>query len=152
MKRPFSPEEFKEIYSKVPRVCIDLVIKTPKGIPLLLRKLPSWHGKWHLPGGTVLYKETIVEAINRIADEELGISVEVIELLGYIEFPNEEKERGFGHTVSIAFLCSANITNNITNIRPNEEASDLKIFNELPENIIEEQREFLKPILAQVSG
>lgn len=147
MKRPFSSEEFKEIYSKVPRLCVDLVVKTSEGVVLLLRNLPSYRGKWHLPGGTVLYGEKIADAIRRVAEEELGVSVSVQKLLGYIEYPSEKKERGFGHTVSIAFLCS---TNKETALRHNEEAFEVKIFSKLPDNIIEEQGVFLRPILSKI--
>jgi|SRR3989344_1632250 len=143
MKRPFSPEEFKEIYSKAPRLCVDIVLKTSEGVVLLLRNLPSWRGKWHLPGGTVLYGEKIADTIRRVAEEELGVSVSVQKLLGYIEFPSEEKERGFGHTVSMAFLCS---TNKETALRHNEEALELKVFKELPPGLIEEQSVFLASV------
>lgn len=138
-KKPFSYEEFKSIYSKVPRLCVDLVIKTPEGIVLSLRKLSSWYGKWHFPGGTVYYKESIHDAIKRVAEEELGIAVEVKELLGYIEFPSEEKEQGFGTTISLAFLCVADVSK----MRPNEDSSEVKIFKSLPDNLIEEQRNFI---------
>ena len=77
MKRPFTSEEFKTIYSKVPRLCVDLVIKTRKGIILTLRSLPTWYGMWHLPGGTILYKESLQDAIKRVAEEELGITAPV---------------------------------------------------------------------------
>ena len=105
-KKPFSPKEFKEIYSRATRLCVDLVIKTPKGLALSLRSLSSWKGYWHLPGGTVFYKEKIIDTVRRVALEELGISVNVDRLLGYVEYMSEEKERGFGYTVAMVFLCS----------------------------------------------
>ena len=142
MKRPFSPEEFKEIYSRVPRLCVDLVIKAPEGIVLSLRNLPSWNGKWHIPGGTVLLGEKITDTIKRVAQEELSISVEIKKLLGYIEFPEEAKERGFGHSLSVAFLCSTDATE----FKPNEDSLKIEIFKELPPDLIEEQREFLESV------
>ena len=146
--RPFSPEEFKAIFSKVPRLCVELVIKTPEGIILALRSLPTWSGQWHLPGGTVFYKEKIAHAIERIAKDELGISVNIQRLLGYIEYPSEEKERGFGSTVGMIFLCSHN---KVTDIKPNnDEASEIKIFKELPPNIVEEHHKFLKSIWKEI--
>jgi len=84
-KRPFSTEEFKKIYSKTPRLCVDLIINTPKGIVLSLRSIEPYKGEWHFPGGTVFYKEKIVDAIDRVALEEVGITVRVEKLLGYIE-------------------------------------------------------------------
>lgn len=148
MKRPFSSEEFEEIYSKVPRLCVDLVVKTPEGVVLSLRNLPSWRGKWHLPGGTVLYGEKITDAIGRIAQEELGVSVEMKTLLGYIEFPSEETERGFGHTVSMAFLCSTDKVN----FKPNEESSKIEVFKELPPDLIPEQHKFLESVWPEIES
>lgn len=142
-KKPFSLEEFRSIYSKVPRLCAELVIRTPQGIVLTLRSLPSYNGMWHLPGGTVFYKERIVDALKRIAEDELGISVNIQKLLGYIEYPSEEKERGFGWAVGMIFLCSSEATD----LKPrDEEASEIKIFKELPSKMIGEQREFLESV------
>lgn len=141
-KKPFSSEEFRAIYSKVPRLCVDLVVKTPKGLVLSLRAIKPYKGKWHLPGGTVHYKESIVDAIQRVAKEEIHSRVKIRELLGYMEFPNEEKERGFGHTVTMAFLCFAEGTG----LKPNEEALQIRIFRQLPPGLIKEQDAFLRPI------
>ncbi len=140
-KRPFSLEEFKGIYSKATRLCVELVIKTPEGIVLTLRNLPSYHGQWHLPGGTVLYGESVADAIKRVAKEELDISVTIDRLLGYIEY-NETKERGYGWTVSMDFLCFSDGKD----MKHNEDASEVRAFNKLPDNIIEEQRIFLEPM------
>lgn len=137
--KPFSEKEFKNIYSRATRLCVDLIVQTPKGIVLILRKLPSWYNKWHFPGGTVLYKEKIRDAIPRVALDELGITVKPGKLLGYIEY-NEEKERGFGYTVSLAFLCYGKESK----MKPNNDAFEVKAFNKIPKNIIKEQASFLK--------
>jgi len=113
---------------------------------LSLRNIPPWKGQWHLPGGTVFYKERIADTVRRIALEELGASVNVGKLLGYIEYISEERERGFGYTITMVFLCSLNKTD----MEPNEEASEIKIFKELPENIIDEQRVFLESIWQEI--
>ena len=138
--KPLTTEEFKEIYSKVPRVCVEIIVRTPEGIALTLRSLPTWHNQWHLPGATVLYKETIDEAVQRAAQDELGISVTVEKLIGYIHYPSEEKERGFGWGIGLAFLCRPNDLN----MKPNNDASEVKIFSSIPDNMIAEQAEFLK--------
>jgi len=137
--KPLSETEFKTIYSKVTRLCVELVIQTPKGIVLALRKLPSWYKMWHLPGSSLLYKEKIKDAILRIAINEVGMKVTPDKFLGYIEY-DEEKERGFGHTISLAFLCRGDAKT----MKPNEDAFEVKAFDKLPENFIEEQRDFLK--------
>ena len=144
--KPFSSEEFKEIYSKVPRLCVDLVIKIPEGIVLSLRSIPPYKGSWHFPGGTVLFREKVKDAIQRVAMEEIGISVKIHKFLGYIEFFDEEKERGFGYSVSMAFLCHLAGTD----IRPNSDASEIKTFKELPDNMVDEQRVFLESVWREI--
>lgn len=145
-KKPYSSEEFKAIYSKATRLCVDLVIKGPEGIVLSLRNIKPYKGQWHFPGGTVFYKEKITDAIKRVAMEEAGIKVNVEKLLGYIEFPSEEKERGFGYTISMAFLCSTKDSI----FRSNEESLGIKIFKKLPSNMVAEQYKFLKPIWRKI--
>lgn len=139
-KLPFTYAQFKTIYSKVPRLVVDLVIKNRQGVLMLLRKHPSWKGQWHLPGGTVYYKETIEQAIDRFAQEEVGLKVKMKRLLGHIEYHSEQKERGFGWTIGMVFLCE------IESGTP-EEGSDGEtptFFKEIPDNTVLEQKNFLR--------
>ncbi|QQG44259.1 MAG: NUDIX domain-containing protein [Candidatus Roizmanbacteria bacterium] len=140
--QPLTEEEFKSIYSKVPRLAVEVIIKTPEGIVLTLRSIEPYKGTWHIPGGTVYYKETINEAIERVAKEELGVEVNIDRLLGYIEYPGEAKERGFGWPIGLAFLCTAKSGT----LHGSEQGKTVGIFKELPENMIKEQKEFLKKI------
>ena len=139
-RKPFTPEEFKYLYSKVSRVTVELIVKTPKGIVLTLRTHYAWRNQWHFPGGTILYKETVAQALDRVARDEIGQPVEVVKLLGYIEYPSEGEQRGFGSTISMAFLCKTNVTD----FTVNEDASRAGVFTTPPENLIAEQAEFLK--------
>ncbi|MFH1840839.1 MAG: NUDIX domain-containing protein [Candidatus Shapirobacteria bacterium] len=78
-------KEFMAIYHKVPRATVDIVINSKDGILLTKRAIPPFKGMWHIPGGTILFKEPILYAIDRIARDELGIKVEVIKHLGVSE-------------------------------------------------------------------
>ncbi len=59
MNNHLSDEEFYSIYSKVPRLALDVVIRSDEGILLSLRAIEPHKGLWHLPGGTVYRGETI---------------------------------------------------------------------------------------------
>mgnify|MGYP001614488539 CR=1 FL=1 len=144
--QPLSSEEFRSIYSKVPRLCVDLIIKMQGGVILTLRNLPDYYNMWHLPGGTVRYKETIEHAVSRIAQEELNLSVKIVRTLGYMEFSNEEKERGFGWAVSIAVLC----TSDLGEFTVGKGASEARVFIELPNAMIPEQKAFLSSHWAEI--
>jgi len=97
-------EEFTTIYHKVPRVAVDIVIKTKQGALLTKRVIPSFKGMWHIPGGTILFKEPILHAINRIAKDELGIKVKVIKHLGVIEYLKEGTPRGSNQAKEIGYF------------------------------------------------
>ncbi|MDO8488401.1 MAG: NUDIX domain-containing protein [bacterium] len=137
---PFSFTEFKAIYSKVPRLCVDLIIRNKLGILLTLRVKNGYVGQWHLPGSTVYYQEEIASAIKRIAKEELGIEVQVDKFLGYIEYLNEAKWRGFGYTVSLAFLCTSK--NKALDL--DDQVEQAQYFKVLPKNTISQQKAFIK--------
>ncbi|MDO8563851.1 MAG: NUDIX domain-containing protein [Nanoarchaeota archaeon] len=140
-KKPFSPEEFKQIYSKVPRLCIDPIVRMEDGIVLSLRNGNyGWENQWHLPGGTLLYKETVEQGLKRLMKDEIGIEVKIVKVLGYKEFPSEEKERGFGWSVSLMILCDF-VSGKL---RPDENALEVKAFSKLPDNIVKEHAEFLE--------
>ena len=79
---------YRYIFSRVPRLCVELVLITAEGIVLVKRKQKTWNGYWHIPGGSVLYNESIKEALKRICDTELGINSIINEeprVVGYAE-------------------------------------------------------------------
>lgn len=139
MDYPLSNAEFKQIYSKVPRLCIDLIIKNDDKILLSKRKLQSWQNQWHLPGGTVYYKEFVQDAIKRIAKKELGVEVHSDKFLGYIEYVSEERERGFGWTVSLVFLCRI-----VVGVPKENEEGLPQFFSSMPNPMIKEQVKFMR--------
>lgn len=131
-------KEFNSIYSKVPRLCIDLVINTEKGVLFTKRVIEPYKGKWHLPGGSVLLKEKIEDAAKRIAMNELNIKIEPVRILGIIEYLNEGNESR--HSIGLAFL--AKIKSGVINL--NNQAESFIFSKNAPENTIFEQEEFLK--------
>jgi ADP-ribose pyrophosphatase YjhB (NUDIX family) len=97
--------EFFEIYSKVPRLCVDLCIFHAGCILMMKRDIEPNLGKWHLPGGTVYKGETLEEAAKRIALGECGFSVVPIGCLGAMQFLEELRSGVKIHTVSVIYLC-----------------------------------------------
>jgi colanic acid biosynthesis protein WcaH len=140
LTRPISSHEFKSIYSRVPRLCVDIALQNKDGVLLTLRRLPTWHKWWHLPGGTVFYKERLAQAVRRIARRELGIAVKVVKFLGYYECDSEIKQRGYGWSVSLVFQCRTAAKT----IKVNEEAYEARFFKRYPKRFLAEQRNFLK--------
>ncbi len=147
-KKPFSPEVFKQLYSQVPKLTVEVIVKTEAGIVLTLRGAKSWHNQWHIPGCTLLYQEYIEDAIQRVAQEELSIAVKKQQFLGYIEYPSEEKERGFGWSVGLVFLC----TTDCQLPDYNQEGEKIQVFDSVPENTVEEQKAILSQVLSSSKG
>lgn len=131
-----SYEEFIDIYHKVPRAAVDVIVRTNMGIILTKRAIPPYKGMWHIPGGTVLFMEPVHKAVTRIVAEELGVEVKVIKHLGVIEYFNDDGR----HTISYVFL--AEITKGEP--RGSSQAEEIGYFKKVPENCIPEQKEFLR--------
>lgn len=121
----------------MPRLCVEVVIKDPKGIVLSKREIPPALGKWHIPGGTVFFGESLEEAAVRVAERELGLKIQVRKVLGVIEYPLFEDGT---HSVGVALLCAADSGK----LRGSSEAKEVGFFNFIPENTIAEQAVFLK--------
>lgn len=141
MPKKISSEEFEYIFKRVPRLCVDLVIKDRDGVLLTLRNIPPSKGKWHLPGGTVLHGEKLEEAVKRVAKQELNIEVSVAQELGIIEYISSKTTK-LGHAVAIAFLCHIKKGD----IKLDRQASDFEFFRKIPEKTISEQKAFLRSL------
>lgn len=137
-----SGKEFRSIYSKVPRLCVEVVIKTENGIVLTLRSIEPYKGLWHIPGGTVLFNETLEEAVRRVAREEVGVAVKIEKLLGYIEYPDEQERRGFGWSIGIAFLVKV-VSGKLTG---SEQGEEVREFTSLPSKMVLQQALFLRRV------
>ena len=78
-------DDWWTIVANVPIVSVDLVIRRDGGVVLGRRTNEPARGYWFTPGGRVLKGETRREAAHRVAAEELGIEVEIVESLGAFE-------------------------------------------------------------------
>jgi ADP-ribose pyrophosphatase YjhB (NUDIX family) len=146
---PLPRDEFDWIFSRVPRLTVEVVIVSPDcGVLLALRDSGPCQGLWHLPGGTVRFGEPVIEAVKRVALDELGLTVSVGELLGYIEYPSHH-DNGLDSPVGLAFRA---LPSNIEMPDERELRSECAWFTTLPENMHDEQRDFLARHLGIVSS
>jgi len=132
-------EEFRAIYRRVPRLCVEVVILDPeRRVLLALRDIPPNVGAWHIPGGTVLFGESLADAVRRVARDELSLDVDPVELLGYIEYPSHY-ENGLDSPVGLAFRAEPSDNSPRAPGLPD----GCEWFSRLPEGLYAEQREFL---------
>lgn len=134
-----SDEEFYLIYSKVPRLTLDLLIQSEKGTLLSLRSIEPYLGEWHMPGGTVYKEETVEEAATRIAKRETGLTVRMKKSIGHMEFPNEMRIGNNIHTISIVVFVEIIAGE----LQHDEGAQELDWFINIPENTILQHKLFL---------
>jgi 8-oxo-dGTP diphosphatase len=87
---------------ETPKLMVDVVIPSERGVVLVRRGSDPYEGQWALPGGFVEVGETVRQAAAREAAEETGLAVEVSELVGVYSEPDRDPR---GHNVSVAFLA-----------------------------------------------
>jgi ADP-ribose pyrophosphatase YjhB (NUDIX family) len=89
------------------RLTVTGVLPDREGRLLLVRRADN--GYWALPGGGVEPGERVVEAVVREVEEETGIHVKPVNLIGIYSNPDAIVSYDHGdrryHVVSIAFLC-----------------------------------------------
>ncbi len=141
MKYPrLSLAEFMDIYHKVPRAAVDVIIRTAQGILLTKRAIPPFKGMWHIPRGTILFMEPVRHAIDRIVLDELGVKVRVLQHLGIIEYFEDDGR----HTVSNAYLAEIKAGKP----RGSNQGTSIAFFQKPPQNCIPLQKKFLENYLA----
>lgn len=147
IKQSLSNKEFINIYEKVPRFCVEVIVKTKEGILLTKRDIPPCKGYWHFPGGTVYLKETFDKAVKRVAKEELNLNVKVIKNIGAMEFIHNYKQPGQRHMISIAFLVKAKKLKDLKLNYQGKEVMFCKSPKDIPKHIVKEHKILLKTIL-----
>ncbi|MET7395920.1 NUDIX domain-containing protein [Dactylosporangium sp. NPDC005572] len=136
---PFSAAQFAEIFGKVPRLTVEVVCNTAGGVVLTRRSIEPCKGQWHLPGGTVRFGEHLRDAVVRVARDELGVTVDVGRLLGYIEYPHMLRDGYRGWPVGIAFEVA--VADGA--VVGGEQSDAVGCFREVPPGTLREQAEFL---------
>jgi 8-oxo-dGTP diphosphatase len=91
-------------FPPTPALTTDCVVFDDKGRVLLIRrKFPPFEGGFALPGGFVDVGETVEAACRRELEEETGLEVAGLTLVGVYSDPARDPR---GHTCSVAFLGS----------------------------------------------
>lgn len=114
-----------------PAPTVDIIIEMvdrPHRPIILIERLNIPLG-WALPGGFVDYGESVETAAVREAQEEIGLTIKLLEQFHVYSDPSRDQRK---HTISIVFLATA--TGNPT---AGDDAKNFKIFNlwELPKNL-----------------
>ncbi|HTW08075.1 MAG TPA: NUDIX domain-containing protein [Acidimicrobiales bacterium] len=137
---PLPREEYEAIFSRVPRLTVEVVIIMPGEGVLLSRRLSGpCRGLWHIPGGTVRFGEPLTEAAVRVPRGELGLEVEIGSMIGYIEYPSHLALGDW--PVGVAFRAALSSHAALAAV---SRAGQVGWFRECPEEMHEEQKAFLR--------
>lgn len=93
-------------FPEVPLIGVGAIIIEGSRVVLVKRAHPPLQAQWSIPGGVLEVGELVREAAVREAQEETGLTVETIELLGvYDRVLRNPEHRVQYHYVLIDFLC-----------------------------------------------
>jgi ADP-ribose pyrophosphatase YjhB (NUDIX family) len=136
---PLEEEEYQHIYTRVPRLTVEIIVRDESGALYLTRRsVEPCKGKWHLPGGTVRFGEALLIAVRRVAMRELSIDVRKATNRGYIEYPSHYLS-GLDSPVGLVF----EVTDYSGNLAANAEASESGWFTKVPYDMHADQDAFL---------
>lgn len=90
-------------FPATPALTTDCVVFDGEGRVLLIRrKNPPFQGSYALPGGFVEVGERVEDACRRELQEETGVEVGPLSLIGVYSDPGRDPR---GHTCSVAYLA-----------------------------------------------
>jgi 8-oxo-dGTP diphosphatase len=116
---------------KTPFLAVDVIIELTdqpdRPILLIERHYPPLG--WAIPGGFVDYGEPVEQAAKREALEEIGLAIELIDLLGVYSNPSRDSRQ---HTASLVYIATAQGTP-----KAGDDAKNAKQVNiwEIPQNL-----------------
>lgn len=123
-------DEWASIVRNVPIPSVDLVVIHNNGIVLAKRTNEPAKGEWFVPGGRILKNEAMEEAVHRIAEQELGVSVEIIENLGAFDhfYDVSDIDGTSKHYVAHGYV----VKTQEVELSTDDQHSELKVFNSIP--------------------
>lgn len=135
---PLTKQEYDWIYSKVPRLSVEVLLTNERGEIYLTKRAIEPCTQWCVPGGTVYYGETLLEAVSRVARRELGVEVEAAHFIGYLEYRSHYRQ-GIDSLIALMFLVDR-----FSGVpQHNDEASASGWFTELPDDLHQDLDGFL---------
>lgn len=101
-------QKFRRFYADAPRIGVGIILLLNGKLVLVKRAREPAKGLWTLPGGLIELGETAREAAKREAREELGLNIEIDQVLDVVDYiEKDEQGRVRIHYVLIDFLAYA---------------------------------------------
>jgi colanic acid biosynthesis protein WcaH len=137
-----SDDDWSTVVANVPIVSVDLLVRHEGGLIFGKRINKPAKGYWFLPGGRVQKCETRREAVHRIAEAEIGLSVEIVESLGAFEHIYDTSDVNGVETKH--YLANGYVVD-VTNGRPitDDQHEELHVFQSAPNPLHSHIRAYL---------
>ncbi len=142
---------FNYVSSITPLISVELIITCPSNLVLLSWRDDCLYGPgWHLPGGVLRYKESIIHRIRQVAFNECAIhSFQSCSFLQVNQIMNPNRDLR-GHFIALVFGIKINyIPKTDQGICKN---GSLRLFSSSPPNLIDQHRHFEQLINSCILG
>jgi colanic acid biosynthesis protein WcaH len=146
-------DDWRTIVANAPIVSVDLLVRYDGGLVFGKRENEPVKGWWFLPGGRVHKGETRTEAVHRVAREELGLSVDIVESLGAFEhFYDTSDVAGVdtkhylanGYVVDAGDALAAAGDDGVDGeLTTDDQHADLRVFESPPDPLHDHIRDYL---------
>jgi len=140
-KKGIGEDLFLSISQLTPMVNVDILIKNKNDETLLTWRSDQYYGPgWHVPGGILRFKETLVERVKKVARSELSLKLDHIDgPIGHHEMFNNTRDIR-GHFISFIYQAKINKDPPI-NLKSGDIPKDgeWKWFKNCPDNFIHNQ-------------
>jgi len=106
---PIPEDRFAICQRNLPEACIEVFLEHGDGVLLARRSNEPAKGEWFTPGARLYKGEELIDAAHRVAEEELGVEIELAGRLGvYSHFWDTSAVAGVEtrHTVNIVYRAS----------------------------------------------
>lgn len=123
-------ETYRSMVEQMPIPSVDLLMDCEDGVLLGYRENRPAKDTWFVPGGRVQKGEELDDAVHRIAQEETGTNVEIVNQLGAysLKYPDSEFEYMPKHYVATAYV----VRPEDETFTPDDQNAELDVFDELP--------------------
>lgn len=143
-KRGLPEELFLAVSEIIPIANVDLMVLNSDRQILLSWRDDNYAGTgWHLPGGCIRYKETMLERVQKTAVAELGVEVAVnpepITVRDAILGKDDQYPRIRAHHLAVLFECFLPETFSVENAnigKTQKTVGFLKWFDRIPEDML----------------
>lgn len=142
---------FNYVSTITPLVSVELVIRCPRNKVLLSWRDDDLYGPgWHLPGGVVRYKESLIDRVSLVASIECSIdSFDSCTFLQVNQTINSSRDLR-GHFISLIYGLTINYVPRISHSTLTN--GSLALFSASPPNLIAQHLQYSDLINSFLSG